>query len=188
MPVDQVTIQTIAFVGSAIISFGTAILIYKTFSLQEKIASDQAMVTKLEFEKYQIEKKPLFFGKRIANVPIADSQNFLYNYELELKRDDITKYSCEITYSDGMTNSGMKVISQPEKSTPNGLIEGTKFQLTYSLDQVKMQELYGNQPIPAGQLNITLTISFTDPKKVKYKQVITIDNEKEPFALPPEIA
>lgn len=182
-----IIIQTCAFVGSTVVSIGTGCLIYKTLVLQGNMASNQAKVTKLEFDRFQIEKKPLFFGKRIANVPIADSQIFYYNYELELLRDDIKEYSCELVFSDGLKNSGLKVISEPIKSTQNGLIEGTRFQLTYSLDQIKVQELYGNQPVPHGELRITLNFSFTDAKKIKYKQIITIDNEKDPFSLPPEM-
>lgn len=187
MPTDINTITAWCVIISTIISALTGFFIVQTFQLQAKVATEQSKLTKLEFERNMMEKRPLFFARSLPNTTTESGENVIYKFEIELMRNDITTYNSKMTPSKDLLDLGLKMLYKPLETISVGLVEGTKLNIWYTLDQTLLAKYYDKKTDGAGPLSITVEIKFKDGRGIEYEQKIGIVNNMEPIALPPTL-
>lgn len=182
MPTDINTITAWCVIASTIISALTGFFIVQTFQLQAQVAAEQSKITKLEFERSLMEKRPLFFAKRYQELPDLFRIGYRsYRVELELKRGDIFNCRVEIkprSYDVQLWNCfDIKHL---------GIIEGSKLVIDYHINKSTMENVL-KMDNSGSDLAIDIKFKFQDILNNDYIQQITIPLIQEPVSYPPYI-
>lgn len=194
MPTDINTISAWATLVLAIVTIPTLLFIAASFTLQAKATDlqakatlEQSKVTKLEFDRATMEKKPIFFARKLSDEKIQNSNYTIYKYEVELLRNDICSFKAHIEYSQEFEKLYPQKIAQLYPPISLGLIEGTILPLKYKIDDSVSEKYYRERHSESPPVSITIRIEFSDKIKVNYEQILGIVHEMPPISLPPVI-